>query len=107
MSPVGAPGWLLFPVYLGLFTFAASRFYQTPWWSALLKGLGHLTLYGTIVLVALMIFAGIYANGRISIDLWLGDDYSFIDGGAEVHAPGWSARQAAAASNTSGGSANG
>lgn len=86
---LGAPSsvWLALPPYLGMFVFAARGFYGGPWWQMGLKAVGHLLLYGLLVMLVLLGVVLVYAEGRINPEMLLGDGYLYVDGATEVRAP--------------------
>lgn len=81
---VGLPSSLIYPAFLGMFVIAAHGFYGVPRWQAALRGVGHLALYALLMLVVLMSFAAVYAWNRVNLEMWLGEGYMYVDGGAEV-----------------------
>ena len=52
------PAWLLAFPYLGYFTIAAARYYETGWLSALWRGVAHMALYlfGVLLPAALIVY---------------------------------------------------
>lgn len=78
------PAWLALPPYLAMFLVAARGYYGAPWWQGLLKGLGHLAMYGLLVVITLVGVAAVYAWDRVNVEMWLGDGYLYVDGATEV-----------------------
>jgi len=69
LTGVGMPSRILFPVYLGFFTFAAASYYGVKRWQAFLVGAAHLALYALAIwFPALLIFTVVFAQERL--DLW-------------------------------------
>ena len=69
LTGLAMPVSVLFPIYLGFFTFAAAAFYQQRRWVAALKGLGHLLAYALLVwLPVIVVITLFYAAERT--DIW-------------------------------------
>lgn len=81
---VGLSSALIFPAVLALFVPAAHRFYEVPRWQAALRGAGHLALYAFAVTLVLLAAAVLYARDKVDFEMWLGESYLLVDGGAEV-----------------------
>jgi hypothetical protein len=79
---------LIFPLFLALFVMAARGFYRVSWVQAGLRGAGHLGVYSLVALLILLGVAWLYARqAGITMEMWLGDTYTYVDGGAEVRVP--------------------